>query len=546
MQWLAPRLVDVAGTAGVLLLAPFAYFFAGLPWAVATRRISWAPLWGVGVLGLTAEYAGILGFSVPAAVTAVAALHWIAGAVLAGRSPSFGGRLRTEGVAFAAAYAIALCPLVAAPFATPGLWGGDWAVALRSGTSLLQGTRFTPDLLARPPLFGAASTLALLAAPPMQGFQVFCAVASACALQVFRSGLNPRADPKLLWILAGSVFFLQITANAWPKFLCAAFLLASWQALGAKNGRRLLTAGVLLGLALATHQSAALFVPLLLTRVSPPGERWRPGEALLVLAAAAFIAGAWEVHTVLSYGLQAKIHANPSVSARLEDVPAWLNALLVGFTTFVAWGPLFVVRHWYESGDRFSVFRLEHEVYWFSTSFFNSSAGSLMGLALPWWLALGTKDFLRRLRGLWKRMDGKVRLGLVLALAGQMILNPYYSGDGSLQTGWVPVGLALALWFAKEMGEADPEVLKRVLRCILWIGALPWFAFNGGLTALLVLASRFRGSFYDSDLELLDKNRWLSLGMDGFPFLQAALVVFLFLALREQARPSPESTAGQN
>ena len=259
--------MEFSRSAAALLLAPVIYFFAGLPWAVAVRRMAWAPLFGAAAFGLTGELAYILGAPVSTAVVVVALLHFVAGGLILGRTAECAAVLKAEMAGFAGSYAIALSPLLAAPFSIPGAWGGDWAVALASGEHILHAARFTSELLARPPLFGAASIPALLLAPPMEGFQVFCAVASACALQVFRSGLKPGANPILVWILAGSVFFLQITANAWPKFLSAAFLLAAWQAAGGTDRRRPGLAGVLLGLAIATHQSAVLFAPLLLTRL---------------------------------------------------------------------------------------------------------------------------------------------------------------------------------------------------------------------------------------------------------------------------------------
>ena len=519
----------------VLVLAPLIYFAVGLPWAISTRRLGWAPLWGVGVLGIAAEFASILGADAAVAVVAVALLHLTLGGWLVWRAPDAGAEVRFEFIGFARLYVIALIPMVAAPFAIPGGWGGDWAVALRSGESILRAVPFTSDLLARPPLFGAASIPLLLLGPTMGSFQVFCAVASGGALQLFRSGLKADASPRLVWVLAGSIFFLQVTANAWPKFLCAAFLLAAWQALDAKGSRRVGVAGAMLGFAIATHQSAVLFVPLVLTRLLPPaGSAARKlGEATVVLLVAAALVVPWEIHTILVHGWEAKVQANPAVSQRLAAVPAWLNVILVGVTTFVAWSPLEIMGHWAKAADRFSLLRAGHEIYWLVTETFNALAGSLLGLILPWWIALGSRDFFGRLRGLWRAMGWPGRTALGLALAGQMLLNPFFSSGGSLQSGWVPVGMALTLWFANELADAPAELTRVTLNRIAWWSAGPWLVCNVALTAALVSSRGFRAAFADSDLRLLDQNGWVSLGMGGFPWLQGLLLAGVFWFARE-------------
>jgi hypothetical protein len=530
MHWLGISPLDFSRSIATLIAAPILYFLVGLPWSILSRRLAWAPLWGIAVFGISGELAFIIGVPVPAALAVVGGIHLAVAAALLLKSAERARASRSALGGFSNCYAIALCPLVAAPFAIPGSWGGDWAVALGGGEAILHGMRFTSELLARPPLFGAASIPLLLLAPTMAGFQVFCAVASACALQTFRSGLRPETDRMLVWVLAGSVFFLQITANAWPKFLCAAFLLAAWQALGTKEAHRLAWGGILLGFAIATHQSAILFAPLALTRLRRSDRRIALGQMFAVLGLAALIAGLWEIHTLIAYGWEAKLHANPAVSARLGPTPPGLSALLVGVTTLIAWGPLHVLRHWLFSPDRFTSFRAEHEVYWGATSLFNCLAGSLAGLACPWWLALGWRELSRRMRKLWCGLDGPVRVSLGLALAGQMLLTPFYSIDGSLQAGWVPGGIALALWFATEMAQASPQLRGRALGRIGLFSAGPWFAFNLALTAALVLSRGFRTAFYDSDLETLDQHHWVSLAMGGFPWVQILAGIWVWFA----------------
>lgn len=486
------------------------------------KRIAWAPLWGVAVIGFSAELACIAGAPVAATILGVALVHIAIGGWLLGRGSENRRLLGAELAGFWRMYLMALLPFVVAPFSTPGLWGGDWFVALESATHIWHRIPFTPELLARPPLFGAASIPLLLAGPLVPAFQVFCAVASACALQLFRTGLRQPARHGLIWILAASLFFLQVTVNAWPKFLSAAFLLAAWQVLAAPSTGRMAVAGVFFGLAVASHQSAVLFAPLLLVRLfaSPQPGGARIWQLMALGMAAAAVVAPWELHTVAAYGWAAKIHANPAVSQRIDSMPGWLNAVLVGVGTFAAWGPFYVLYHWFSSSDRLALARIAHEAYWLVTSTFNSLAASLLGLVLPWWVALGGRELWRRFRDFWSRLGWPARMALWIALAGQMWLNPYFSTDGSLHTGWVPAGLALTLWFVDSLGNAPVGEIGAILKWTLLLGTIPWVAFNVALTVALVLSTKFRNLFFDSDLQLLEKNGWTTLALGGFPWVQ--------------------------
>ncbi len=522
--------------------APVFYFAVGLPWAAATRTV-WAPLWGIAVIGLAAEFSAMAGCPVLPVVGMVAGLHLLAAAVLGLLSWGKGiWKIQATVADFVFAYLLALVPLVAVPFPLPGDWGGDWLVALEAGRHLLSGERFTPELLARPPLFGAAAIPLMAFGPVAASFQVFCAVASAGLLQVFQTALGADRSRRWLWIPAGSIFFLQITANAWSKFLCAAFLLAAWQTLNGEQRWRHAVAGVLLGLALATHQSAVLFVPLLLTRLEWTSRRPAAGaHVMTIIVTAALMVLPWEIHTLASYGWKAKWLANPAVSQRLADLPAWLNALLVGVTTFVAWGPVEVARHWWSQDDRFSLLRLGHEAYWLATATFNTLAGCLLGLVLPWWTALGGRELARKAAAAVHQWDRRTVVALTFALLGQMILNPFYSADGSLQTGWVPFGVLAALWFAQEISRAAPSVAERVLRHTTWLSAAPWLAFNILLTAALAWFPWLRRNLIDHDLQSLRDHGWVSLAMGGFPWLQLLLAATCVLAVRSGRRLSNNS-----
>jgi hypothetical protein len=514
--------MDFLRSIPVLILAPFFYFGVGLPWSMLGKRIAWAPLWGVAVMGFSAELGCIAGAPVASAILIVALVHIAIGGWLLGRDEENRRLLGEELAGFLTMYLMALIPFVAAPFSTPGLWGGDWFVALESATHVWHRIPFTPELLARPPLFGAASIPLLLAGPLVPAFQIFCAVASACALQLFRTGLKQPARRGVIWILAASLFFLQVTLNAWPKFLSAAFLFAAWQILEAPSAGRTAVAGAFLGLAVASHQSAVLFAPLLLVRLlaSPQPGATRIWQLMALGMMAAAVVAPWELHTGLAYGWAAKIHANPAVSQRIDSMPGWLNAVLVGVGTFAAWGPFYVLYHWLSSPDRLALARIAHEAYWLITSTFNSLAASLLGLILPWWVTLGGGKLWRRFRDFWSGLGWPVYTALLIALAGQMCLNPYFSTDGSLHTGWVPAGLALALWFADTPGNAPVGEIGAVLKWTLLLGTIPWVVFNIALTVALVLSAKFRNLFFDSDLQLLEKNGWTTLAMGGFPWVQ--------------------------
>jgi hypothetical protein len=529
-----------------LSVAPLIYFAVGLPWAGVTRLV-WAPLWGAGVLGLGAEFACIFGADVRLVVAILLVLHLLMLGHLVSRRRMELAAIRKNVRDFVGVYALALIPLLAAPFALPGAWGGDWLLALKGGQYILSGENFSPELLARPPLFGASAIPLLLLGSPMIAFQIFCAVGSAGTLQVFRAELGPKSDPRLLWILAGSIFFLQITANAWAKFLCAGYLLAAWQALDTNQRWRSWAAGALLGLAVATHQSAILFVPLVLTRLFRQNQTFGAtlGRITGISIIAACVVLPWEIHTLTAFGWKAKWLANPAVSQRLEEMPAWLNAGFVGVTTLLAWGPVRILLHWLGSSDRFSLFRITHELYWFLTATFNSLAGSLLGLVLPWWLALGTQDLWSRAAGFCRRLNQWEIGALIWAFLGQMVLNPFYSPEGSLQTGWVPAGLAVTLWFAIEMTRAPVRQTEMVLRHVVWFGTGPWLAFNVALTMALCLSAGFRQNYLDSDLEQLDRNGWHTLAMAGFPLVQVLLAAGLGMLWWRHWLPTP-ATVGKN
>jgi hypothetical protein len=524
----------------IVISAPIFYWLAGLPLGYATKKVEWSLLWGVGLIGLTGEMACILDLSAKMA-TAVVGCGAIASALwliqsqplgLAGRN--LAGELRAN----AEAYLISLLAVSFVPFAIPGTWGGDWLLALESGRYIAEGKSFYPELLARPALFGAASIPTCIFGDPLASFQIFCAIASACILQVVRFFIPSSGHPRLLWLVGGSTFFLHNTANAWAKFLAAAFVIAAW-ILASDNARfKNLTVGFLLGLALATHQASALFVPLVLTRLWVRSLSLREFvlSAFLVLAAAAFVCAPWELYTITTYGLDAKIHANPAVSQRLKDLPAWLNAVLVAVSTLVAWGPVTILWHWITAASALAPARILRELFWLVTSCFNGLAGSLAGLMVPWLAALRFKRLFACLRELGTEIPPLGWFAFALSAAGQILLNPFYSADGSLQTGWVPVGAGLLCWLTVWASRQPQAEQKAFIRTTLLFGLTPWALFHLLLTAGLLFSARLREQLIPSegDLQLIRRTGFIPLGLGAFPWIQAFVLAVLASLYRKK------------
>jgi hypothetical protein len=519
----------------IVALAPVFYWLAGLPLGYATKKVEWSMLWGVGLVGLTGEMAGIMGISAKMATMAVAC-GGITGAIFLIQSRAFrsgGISLANELRPNAESYLIALLAVSFVPFAIPGAWGGDWLVALESGQYIAEGERFSLELLGRPALFGAASIPTFIFGDPLASFQIFCAVGSACISQVARAFISSAAHPRAIWLFGGSLFFLQITANAWPKFLAAAFIMTAWISVE-NNGRwKNLVTGVLLGLALATHQASVLFAPLVLARLwkkTPAFREFLPASAM-ALAAAALICAPWELYTITAYGLDAKIQANPAVSQRLKDVPTWLNALLVGTSTLVAWGPLVMLKHWITADSPLSPARIRREIYWLATSGFNSLAASLAGILVPWLVALGFKKLSACLFDLWTKIPPLYRVALALGLAGQILLNPFYSADGSLQTGWVPAGAGMLCCLMAWVSCRPRPEQGTVIRNTLLLGLAPWAGFNLLLTTGLMFSARLKEQITvsEGDLQLINNAGVTPLGLGAFPWIQ--IIVLAGLAI---------------
>jgi len=519
------------------LLAPFAvapllYPAVGLVWARATGSPHLAALLGVAVHGLTAELSYIANWPVPVAAGIVTALHLVA-------LPAVSRRAGTPPVspwhawgAFLPFYLVALVPLAVAPFALPGRWSLDWALALESGRAIYSGADLPPIALMRPPLFVAATAPLWTFAPSLPAYQALCAVGCGAMLQIFSHGLPAAAPRGAVWLLGGCTMFLQNTAACWAKLPAAAFLMAAWFALAGPSAGRRVVAALLTGCALATHQATVLFTPLLLLRASAdlPWRgylRARIVRALGFAAVASIVVLPWEVSTIARHGLAAKASVNPALGDRPDAIPGWANTLLVGVTTFVAWGPIeptvAMIREDAPRDARFFV----RFVFWNATSLFNTLAGTIAGVIIPFGIALGTRRLKAAAGSFWHSLGWDFRLALILALAGQMILNPYYSPDGSLQTGFVPAGIACLLWLARHVARTDPTALRRAVILTLITATIPWLLFEAALAGALALSAEFAAQFRDADLVYLRDHGHLSIGLHLFPLGVGFAAIFL-------------------
>ncbi len=210
---------------------------------------------------------------------------------------------------------------------------------------------------------------------------------------------------------------------------------------------------------------------------------------------AALICAPWELYTIAAYGLDAKIHANPSVSQRLQNMPAWLNAFLVGVSTLCAWGPVVMLRHWLTVEAPLAPARIQREIYWLVTSCFNSLAGSLAGILVPWLAALRFKQLSACLLDLWTKTPMSYRFALALSLAGQILLNPFYGTDGMPAANrMVPCGGADLRFDGLDFTPAADRAKHGQLNHDLLPGLVPWAAFHLMLTGRIDVQHQAEGT----------------------------------------------------
>jgi len=518
------------------LLSPVPFLALGLASLGPTRDPLFAPALGCALSGFLAELAMMLGLPVNGTV---GVLSLFAGAVAASRWRHAGAKLWPALKVWAGFYGYAALTMGLSPFPVVGTWGGDWQVAFHTGQAVASHAMSAdPDLLSRPPLFGAATAPLWIFFQGLLAFQFMSIVASASALAVTYVLLRRfRPDATWHWLvpLLISPFFLHNNAAAWAKFLSAALVLA---ALLDAWDERWVMSSLWIAFAAAAHDSAVIFVPVAIWIAWARTHRWRSAIWLCLLmgAAGAVIAAPIEVWELAKFGVAAKVAANPTVVFRRE-MPWALKTSLGILSCFVAWDPILCLGRWLSGAHPLAKATVVKESFWLLASWVTSLTGTFTGLLFPF---LGP--------GVWHRVKEWPRLRawiavLAIPLFASNALTGYYSPAGTAQAGLVPMSFGLYAWLMSA-APLDPVLLRRFLRrssiAMAIVGTLPWILLNVPIAMGLRWSARFRHDFaLSSEREYADiVNHGLeSLGLVAFPWFPLLLaVVMAAVVLRGRAR----------
>ena len=335
--------------------------------------------------------------------------------------------------------------------------------------------------------------------------------------------------------VAGSMFFLHHTAAAWVKPLAAASVVAA-VLLGVqarRDGFGWWRSAVAFALAVAEHQSSVLYAGFILVpAVTPWDGLKRVGYRLGVLVLSGLvIVGAYEVWTVTTYGLDAKVKANPSVAQRQSDVSFAVNTALVGVSSVAPWGNVEEVRRAVVGGRA----DLSKNGFWVATGWLTATAGTVLGLALPFlpvWRAVFARY--RVLPWMWWA-------AAVTAFVGNAVLCPFHSPMGTAQAGLVPLEAVLAIGLAVGVGTTTPARRRWVNRLTVALAVVPFVVVNAGIAAGLKYSGRFRevfaaGSEGDWTQSVLPRGLE-PLGLATFPLGVVLLVIVVWVWWR-----APDST----
>jgi len=435
---------------------------------------------------------------------------------------------------------IALLPALFSPFPILGTWDGDWFFLYQAGQTVWEGGRLSPESLQRPPLFGAAAAPLWIFAEGLIPFQIFSAVMSAGVLAASFFALHhfvPRTSRlRVIALLVMAPFFLHHTAACWGKLMAAGLLVAAGTELRrSRDSRTLLWSGVWFALAVAAHQSSLLYAPLLIAiRVSVHG--WKASEIIrLVFAmglAGLLLVAPYEVWTIYDYGLDQKVAVNPAVAQRDPEIPMVLNTLLVVVSSFVGWAPLESLFRWWWQPDALALARVASEAFWMITSWIQTLAGTFLGTYAPLFIAGGV-TLLNRLRvAVSTQQIGFLALasGAVILLNG--LLNPFYSSNGTMQTGLTALGLAGFLVLSHLLLTETPRRWAVAMAVTALCGTFPWLLLNLGTSLGLRLSPAFRSRVVggsERDWDRLSDHQLIPLGLSGFPALQLGLVLILLI-----------------
>ena len=520
----------------VLLVAPLIYFLVGYPLAARLRRPRLALVAGLGLTGWVCEFIILAG--VPA---------WVPFAGLAGFVGLGWCRVRRSEVraCLGEVYLVYSWPLAAVlltPFPGMGPWSMDWLYVFQTGQAVMGNLPYGGPMLERPPLGGASCIPLWLIADGLPTFQVWSAVASAAlvlvGMELYHELGGTRGGVRVWLPLLASCFFLHHTMLGWAKFLAAGLTLSGLLLMRrAESGRGNWTAGsVLFALSVATHQSAILYGPFVLLFGLNAGLLQGVRRLAIALAAGLVFVLPFEVWTIRTFGLDAKVNSNPAMAQRNPNESAGLRAGFMLLSTFVPWNTI-------EDAARcLSGAPVAPGLYWLATGILTALAGTLLGSAVPF-LPLRRAPPVPRPWVSVLTSRGAVAC-LVLAVVGNALLSPYSAKWGSAQTGVVPVQVMLFVVLIRWLDDAGERSQKRVNGLVLALGILPYALLATGVTVWLRTGgSAAHDAFLtwdDNDYEtLLAEADGRSLAFALFPagpFLAAGLMLVPWL-VRAESEP---------
>jgi hypothetical protein len=332
----------------------------------------------------------------------------------------------------------------------------------------------------------------------------------------------------------------------WAKFLAAGLTVGGLVLMhrAGRGGARgsWLAGSVLFALAVATHQSAVLYAPFVLLF----GVRLRqPGATLARLAVAALAGLAivlpFELWTIHTFGLEAKVNANPAVAQRDASEPAVVRVGAMLLSTAVPWNTVGDVARCLQERD------WGPDLYWLATGVFTALAGTLLGSALPFLP-------LRRAPAVERPWLGPLKSGgflgcVLLAVLGNAVLNPFAAKWGSAQTGLVPVQLLLYVVLIRWLDDAPERTRARVDRLALLLGVVPYGLLAVGMTIWLRTDPAAPETFLtwdDNDYEKLAQvgGRTLAFALyPASPLLAAGLCLVPFVGRSNSQAPVRNPTA---
>lgn len=495
-----------------------------------------APALGCALSGFLAEVAAMLGL--PVNVT-VATLSLVAVVAAFARWRHEGASLFPALKLWAGLYAYSALTVGLSPFPVVGTWGVDWRILYDAGQAVVNHTMTAePDLLSRPPLFGAATAPLWLFSPGLLSFQFMSIVASASALAVTFVLLRRfRRDATWEWLLPLliSPFFLHHNAAAWGKFMSAALVLAS---LLAAWDEEWVMSSVWMALAAAVHDSAIIFVPVALWIAYLRTKSWRASLrcCLLMAVAGVLIAAPIEIWEIAKFGWAAKVAANPSVYFHSE-LPWAVKTALGILSCFAAWDPVLSLVRWLSDAHPLSKATVTKESFWLLQSWVTTLTGTFLGLLFP---------FMRR--GFWVQLKEWPHLRawivvLAIPLFASNALAGYYSTAGTAQAGLVPMSFGLYAWLMAA-APLEAAAFRRFLRtstlAMALVGTLPWLLLNVPIAMGLRWSAGFRQTFEASseqEYAYIVTHGMDSLGLVAFPWFPLLVaVVMAGILLRDRAR----------